>query len=74
MTIETLIHINEALNEHQKRNLLISLGNRRGGLESRFESCHPNLLFVAYDTNRTRPHELLKITSRAGYRARLVDL
>lgn len=73
MTVETLIHIDEALNERQKRNLLISLGNRRGGLESRFESCHPNLLFVAYDNSRTRPHELLKITSRAGYRARLID-
>lgn len=73
MTIETLMHINEALNERQKRNLLISLGNRRGGLESRFESSHPNMLFVAYDPLRTRPHELLKITSRAGYHARLID-
>jgi len=74
MTVETLLHIDEALNEHQKRNLLISLGNRRGGLECRFESCHPNLLFVAYDPHKTRPHELLHITSRAGYRARLVDI
>jgi len=72
MTTEILLHIDEPLSEHQKRNLMISLGNRRGGMESRFKSSHPNLIFVAYDPRRTRLHELLYITSRAGYRASLV--
>jgi hypothetical protein len=74
MTVDILMHINGPLNEHQRRNLLISLGNRRGGLESRFVSGHPNLIFVAYDNRRTRPHDLIHITSRAGYRARLICL
>lgn len=72
MTVDVLMHINEALSEQQKRNLLISLGNRRGGLVSRFKSCSPNLIFIAYDRRRTRPHELLKITSKAGYQVSLV--
>ncbi|MCW8825060.1 MAG: hypothetical protein OQK78_01415 [Gammaproteobacteria bacterium] len=72
MTVDILMHINEPLSEHQRRNLMISLGNRRGGLESHFQSRHPQLMFIAYDRLRTRPHELLRITSRAGYRARLV--
>ena len=72
MTIEVLLHINESLSEQQKGNLLISLGNHRDGLESRFHSTSPHLLFVACDIRRRRPCELLKIASRAGYHARLV--
>ena len=72
MTIDVLMHINEGLTDNQRRNLLISLGNRRGGLVSRFKSIQPNLMFVAYDPRRTRPHDLIRITSRAGYRARLI--
>ena len=73
MTAEILMHINEALSEHQKSSLLISLRNHRGGFKSRFRSSCPNLLFIAYDPRRTRPHELIKITSRAGYHARLIE-
>ncbi len=73
MTIEILMHIDERLNEQQKRDLLLYMGNRRDGLEARFRSTHPHLLFVAYEPRRTRPRELLNITSRAGYHARLVS-
>jgi len=72
MTVDILMHIRETLSEHQRRNLLISLGNRRGGLLARSKSHHPHLIFVACDTRRKGPQELIKITQRAGYHARLV--
>ncbi len=72
MTVVLLMYINEAISEQQKRNLMISLGNHHRGKVSRYASHHPNLIFVAYDRRRTRPQELLKITSRAGYRVTLI--
>jgi len=71
---ELMLHINETLSDAQRETLLTALGNRSEGMHARHDSTKPHLLFVAYDTARLQPHDIVQMASAQGVHAQMVDL
>ena len=74
MTTETLLHINESLNNDERDELLRWLGNRPEGLQPRSHSGRDHLMFVAYNPEEMCPHDLVAIVGERGLHAQVVDL
>lgn len=74
MTSETLLHIEETLDDTQRDSLLRALGNRPDGMRSSHHSGKPHLMFVAYDPEDLCPHDLVEMVTDQGFHARVVDL
>ncbi|HEY0720077.1 MAG TPA: hypothetical protein VGE50_02370 [Gammaproteobacteria bacterium] len=74
MISETLIHINETLNEQQRNELLLYLGNREGAIHARHHAEDPHLIFVAYDPDESCPRDLVETIEEQGLHAQVIDL
>ncbi len=74
MTTEILMHIDEDLTEEQQRELLLSFGNREDGMHAHLHAQKPHLMFVAYNPEELRPHDLVGIAAESGVHAQVIDL
>lgn len=74
MTSEILMHIDEELSAEQRDNLLLSFGNRDGGIRAHLQTQQPHMLFVAYDAEELCPHDLVEIAGESGLHVQLIDL
>lgn len=68
MTHETLMHIDETLDDRQLHDLQEAFG-----ADTHFHSTKPHLLFVNFDPERVKPHELIAAVERQGVHAQLID-
>ena len=69
-TMDTMIHIDESLDEDQQLTLATALRDMQGVVAPRFNK--PHLLMVAYDADATSATALLSAVAGRGYRAQLV--
>lgn len=74
MMSETLIHVDETLNDEQREALLNELSSRHRMSRSHLRSSKPHLLFLAYERNETTPHDLVHAVRETGLHAQLVEL
>lgn len=74
MSSETLLHIDESLNEEERSELLRWLGNRPEGLHPHTQSDKAHLLFVAYNPEEMCPHDLVALVGERGLHAQVIDL
>lgn len=74
MTSEILMHLDETLNDHQRHELLLSLGNRPNGIHAAHHAATPHMMFVAYDPEELCPHDLVEMAAENGVHAQLIDL
>lgn len=74
MMMETLLHIDETLSAVEEHALLEAMGNSELGMHAQHHSNKEHLLFVAYDSERMHPHDVVSIANERGYHAQLIDL
>lgn len=74
MVCETILHIDEELNEEGRQAVLKSIRDVTGGAVARHHSDKPHMLVVAYDDDFAAPHQLAQAACAHGYHAQVVDL
>lgn len=73
MVTETLLHIDEDLNDEQRECVLSCIRSLSGDVQPHFHSEKEHLLFVAYDHDTVTPHEVVEAANASGVHAHLVD-
>ena len=73
-TIDTLIHINDDLDNTTKGKIENELKTLQGVEKSAFHKTKPHLLLVSYDTEKVSAHRLLHKVIEKGYKAELIGL
>ena len=71
-TMEVVIHINETLDEAQRRSVAAALTDVGGVTESEFCPSRFHLMLVAYDPERTSSRAILDQVQRQGLHAQLI--
>jgi hypothetical protein len=66
---DVVIHVNEALDPHQRQGLEDQMREMDGVIAPRFNDRRPHLMIVAYDPERISTGELLNQVRRQGYHA-----
>ena len=74
MVRETILHIDEELNDEGRQEMLKSIRDVTGGAVAHHHSEKPHMLVVAYDDSLAAPHQLAQAAAAHGYRAQVVDL
>lgn len=71
---DTLIHVSESLNTHERRDLEENLRAVAGVIAPRFGPGKDHLLLIAYDPEKTSSTALLGKVREHGCRASLIGL
>jgi len=69
-----LIHVNETLNDNNKKSFLRCMAVRHGITRADIDLNKPHLIFISYDQDKYSPHDLVSFARRCGVHAQLIDL
>lgn len=73
MKSEILLHIKEELDDGQRQQLMLALGNRPGYMEPHLHSVKEHMMFVAYDPEQLCPHDLVAMAEESGVHATTIE-
>ena len=74
MNHDTLFHIDETLDDAQRKQLNEQLLQEFGSSAQPHESNKPHLFFFPCDPLKAPPHEVIQHIKQHGYHAQVVDL
>ena len=71
-TVEIVVHISESLDERQRSNLVVTLGNKEGIVSAEFCPLRYHLMLVRYDKEQYSSQDVLSAVSGHKLQARLI--